>query len=96
MKKLTKKELEQIAIQKTLADQAEMIKKYHLGRNDRSIIITGGIAGSTGVFNRIRYANAVKKLIKLGLLTKVPTKYGFDYLLTSEGWGVHSKIYSNA
>ena len=76
-------------------DQTEMIKKYRLGYNDRSILLFGGISGSTGIFSRRQYALAVKKLIRIGLLKEVKTKYGFDYLLTDVGWEVNSKIYSN-
>jgi hypothetical protein len=95
MKKLTKKELEQARIEKRQSDQTEMIKKYRLGRNDRSIILFGGIDSSSGTFSRKHYGNAVGKLIKLGLLVQVKTKFGFDYLLTKTGWEIHSKIYSN-
>lgn len=94
-KKSSKKEIGRLAIEKMEQDQREMIKKYRLGKNDRSIILFGGISGSTGKFTRLQYANAVKKLINIGLLTEVKTKYGFDYLLTDEGWEVNSKIYSN-
>jgi hypothetical protein len=77
-------------------DQLLMIKKYRLGYNDRTILVMGGLAGSTGVFPRKRYENALSKLISLGLIKKVTAKYdSFDYLLTEEGQKVYSKIYSN-
>lgn len=75
--------------------QNEVVKKYRLGKHDRSILIFGGIAGSTGVFCRKREEAATKKLIRLGLLEKVKVKYGYDFLLTKTGWEVHSKVYSN-
>lgn len=75
--------------------QMEVVKKYRLGRSDRSIIIFSSIFGTTGKFHNKRQENAIKKLVKLGLLKKMKTEYGFDYHLTKEGWEVNSKIHSN-
>jgi hypothetical protein len=77
-------------------EQKKMVTKYRLGRMDRTFLIFRGFAGSTGVFNRKREENSLNKLIRLGLIVRVPVRSNcFDYVLTEKGWEISAKIISN-